>query len=286
MSQQERIMPLSEFSLIDFVELVNEIFKDYVVPINWNVLTFKMDARENSLSFSDSFVFLKGDKPVGFVLVGIRGRRARIDAMGVVESERGKGLAERILRHSMHHLKLKNVETLVLEVAASDTRAVKFYDKNGFRRVRNLYTMVLRTPSNVVSERINVSFIESESKAIYSMALGIEINKGRKPNWQREPISLLLADGRYHYVRIHYGDQDGYLVWGRNDDGTTFIVDCAGTSHDWTELVSLVVEFIVEQTHTNLISVVAVPEDDKLCQALKNVGFEVVLTQYEMVRQL
>lgn len=282
--QAERIVPVSEYSLIDFVALVNKIFQDYVVPINWNVLTFKMDARENSLSLADSFVFLRGGEPVGFILIGIRSRRARVDAMGVVESERGKGLAERILRHAIHHLRLRNVETLTLEVAASDQRAVRFYDKNGFRKVRELHTMVLPTPSNVVSERLNVSFISSECKAIYSMALNFEISHGRKLNWQREPITLLLANGRYSYVRIHAGRQDGYLVWGRNEDNTAFIVDCASNERDWSDITRYAVEHIVEQTHTNLLSAVSVPEDDKLFEALRNVGFETVLVQHEMSR--
>lgn len=283
---EERIVTLSEYSLIDFVELVNKIFKDYVLPINWNVLNFKMDARENSVSFSDSFVFLKKDGPVGFILNAIRGKRARIDAMGVVDSERGKGLAERILKHAFHHLKLKNIEQIFLEVAASDERAVKFYDKNGFRKSRELHTFVLQSPSKL---GINYTHLTTDCKYVYSVSLNNELQVQRKVNWQREPITLLLADGRYSYIRFHTASIEGYLVWGKNEDGSTFIVDLATRSEkieDWQTITKIAIDYLVNQTNTTLISVVAVPEDDLLHRALIHAGFTVVFTQYEMYRKL
>lgn len=283
---EEKIVTLSEYSLIDFVELVNKIFQDYVLPINWNVLTFKMDARENSVSLADSFVFLKKNEPVGFILNAIRGKRARIDAMGVIESERGKGLAERILKHAFHHLKLKNIEQVVLEVAASDERAVKFYDKNGFRKLRELHTFLIEKPSK---RNINYSHITTDCKYVYSISLNNELQVQRKVNWQREPITLLLADGRYNYVRFHTTNVEGYLVWGKNEDNSAFIVDFAAKSEkaeDWEIISEIAVDYLVNQTNPTLISVVAVPEDDLLHRALIHAGFTVVFTQYEMYRKL
>uniref|UniRef100_A0A7C5Y9Z6 GNAT family N-acetyltransferase n=1 Tax=Fervidobacterium nodosum TaxID=2424 RepID=A0A7C5Y9Z6_9BACT len=283
---EERIVTLSEYSLIDFVELVNRIFQDYVLPINWNVLNFKMDARENSVSLADSFVFIKGNEPVGFILNAIRGKRARIDAMGVVESERGKGLAERILKHAFHHLKLKNIEQVFLEVASSDERAVKFYDKNGFRKSRELNTFVLENPSKA---NISYTHLTTDCKYVYSVSLNNELQVQRKVNWQREPITLLLADGRYNYVRLHTPSTEGYLVWGKNEDNSAFIVDLAAKSEkisDWQKICHIAIDYLVEQTNPPLISVVSVPEDDILHDALASSGFNVVFTQYEMCRKL
>lgn len=283
---EERIVTLSEYSLIDFVELVNRIFQDYVLPINWNVLNFKMDARENSVSLADSFVFIKKNEPVGFILNAIRGKRARIDAMGVVESERGKGLAERILKHTFHHLKLKNIEQILLEVASSDERAVKFYDKNGFRKSRELNTFVLENPAKV---NISYTHLTTDCKYVYSVSLNNELQVQRKVNWQREPITLLLADGRYNYVRFHTPSTEGYLVWGKNEDNSAFVVDLGAKSEkigDWQKICQIAVDYLVEQINPPLISVVSVPEDDILHEALVSSGFKTVFTQYEMCRKL
>jgi len=284
--EEEKIVTLSEYPLIDFVELVNTVFADYVLPINWNVLSFKMDARENSISFSDSFVFLKNNEPVGFILTAIRGSRARIDAMGVVASERGKGLADRILHHALRHLKLKNIEQVLLEVAASDERAVKFYDKNGFRKNRNLYTFILKNPSQT---SISYSSFQADNKLVYSIALNNEIQIPRKVNWLREPITLLLSDGRYNLVRLHFNNIEGYLIWGNTDEGTAFIVDSAPKSNklsDWELLLNVSVDYIVKKSNPKLINVVSVAEDDILAQALTNMGFESVFLQYEMSKKL
>ncbi|HOQ39554.1 MAG TPA: GNAT family N-acetyltransferase [Fervidobacterium sp.] len=282
----ETIVTLSEYSLIDFVRLVNKIFADYVVPIDWNVLTFKMDARENSISFNDSFIFLSDDIPTGFILNAIRGNRARIDAMGVIESERGKGLAERILKHALHHLKIRNVETTILEVASTDERAVRFYDKNGYRIIRNLHTMILENPEIYKAGEGTHSYMTSDSKVVYQIALTYEIHQQRSPNWQREPISLLLANGRYNYVRVNTNGEEGYFVWGKNADDSAFIVDCGSKSDKLESVIRDAIEYIVAQTNAKLISIVAVPENDKMYNALQLLGFRTILLQYEMFRKL
>ncbi len=279
----EKIVKLSEYSIIDFVELVNEIFKDYVVPVNWSVLNFKMDVRENSISLNDSFVFLRDDKPVGFIVNAIRGFRGRIDAMGVVESERGKGLAQRILTHALEHLKIKGIRNVVLEVAQADERAVKFYDKNGFRLKRVLHTMLLESPK---PNGITYNAQNSDPRMVYSLAIAVELVHQRKPNWQREPITILLADGRYNYTRLSSRGIDGYLVWGRNEDGSVYIVDCATKTDDWNTILKASISYLFNNYAPPLISIVAVPEDDKLFQALQNNGFKTLVIQQEMCREL
>ncbi|MFN4200592.1 MAG: GNAT family N-acetyltransferase [Fervidobacterium gondwanense] len=283
---ETKVVTLAEYPLIDFVELVNRIFADYVVPINWNVLSFKMDARENSISFADSFIFLRGSEPLGFLLTAVRGNKARIDAMGVVANERGKGLAEQILKHAFRHLKTKNIDSIFLEVASSDERAVRFYDKNGFRKVRNLNTFVLNNPQ---PSTIKYSSFTADNRLVYSIAISNEINIPRKVNWQREPITLLLSDGRYNLVRLHFKNVEGYLVWGKNEDNSAYIVDCAPKSSedlDWSSIINISVDYILQNTNAHLISVVSVAEDDKLHQALLENKFNIVLTQYEMFRKL
>ncbi|AMW32595.1 GNAT family N-acetyltransferase [Fervidobacterium islandicum] len=283
---EEKIVTLAEFPLIDFVSLVNMVFEDYVIPINWNVLSFKMDARENSISFSDSFVFLRGNEPVGFILIAVRGTRARIDAMGVVPNERGKGLADKILRHAFRHLKMRNIEQVTLEVAAADERAVRFYDKNGFRKLRNLDTFILENPQPL---NMTYSALQTDNRLVYSIALSNEINIPRKVNWQREPITLMLSDGRYNLVRFHHSNLEGYLVWGKSDENSSFIVDCAPKSSnpdDWDKLLLISVDYIVRTASPSLISVVAVAEDDLLHAAIERNNFKILLTQYEMVRKL
>ncbi|HOA18028.1 MAG TPA: N-acetyltransferase, partial [Fervidobacterium sp.] len=77
-----------------------------------------------------------------------------------------------------------------------------------------------------------------------------------------------------------------YFVWGKSGKESAFIVDLGIMSGALENVVKAAVEYIVAQTGAKLISIVAVPENDALYEALCKVGFRAVLSQYEMCRKL
>jgi len=277
----ETIKRLNEVSLLDFVSLVNEIFKDYKLPINWDVYTFKLDAKENSLSFEDSFVFYENGDPTGFIVVGIRRNKARIDAMGVIREKRGTGLASRILEHAIENLKWKAVNTVILEVIEEDERAVRFYQKNGFKVQRKLYTLGFE---NKVVNVPFLRFFKTDARWIHKIALEVQIHNHRKPNWQREPLTLFLSGERYSMERVAFRGKEGYLVWGATPT-SAFIVDCFIQDisfENFLEFFKGCVDHVKRKSGKELITMTAVPEDDILHKVAGNVGFKVILTQLEM----
>ncbi|ACJ75809.1 acetyltransferase-related protein [Thermosipho africanus TCF52B] len=278
-----KILTLNEYSLIDFVNLVNKVFEDYTVPVNWNVINFQLDARENSISLEDSFIFFKGEKPVGFIVNSIRRDRARIDAMGVVKEERGTGTASFILEHATNYLKWKGIKKILLEVITKDKRAYRFYEKHGFREKRKLHLLVNK---DLKTESIEYRAIKVEPRYVYTLSLNLEIS-GRTTNWQREPITLLLADGRYNYVKLVHNGKEGYLVWGKNEDKSTYIVDLGTKNNDeWEIFAKIAVDNLVRETNCKIISATSVPENDPLYSALKNTGFTSLIEQSEMYKNI
>ncbi|SHH15391.1 GNAT family N-acetyltransferase [Thermosipho atlanticus] len=276
-----KILTLDEYSQIEFINLLNKVFEDYTVPIKWNVVSFQLDARENSISLSDSFIFLKDNKPFGFIVISIRKERARIDAMGVIREERGTGAASYILEHSINYLKWRGIKKIQLEVVKDDLRAFKFYEKHGFREKRLLHSMNLENPK---SFSVKYKHISVESRTVYTQALEIYFS-GRKLNWQREPISLLLSDGRYNFEKIITDESEGYLVWGKSDNENVYIIDI-GTKDDWNKITKASVQYLTNTTKCKNILISAVPEDDELFKSLKNLGFKPFLIQSEMEKEL
>ncbi len=281
----ERIVTLEEFPLVDFVNLVNEIFADYTIPINWDVLNFRLDARENSLSFALSYVFLEGERPVGFIVTGVRKNRGRIDAMGVIKEKRGTGLAQRILQHALENLKWHGVERVLLEVASEDARAVRFYEKNGFRELRRLYTLAIRPED--FADQARARFFKTEAKWIHRAAIEAEMNVPRKPNWQREPLTLLLSNGRYRMERVVMEGEEGYVVWGETPD-SAFIVDLSPIKDSdlFQPMLAAAVERIFKITGKPVITISSVPEDDPLYDNALRVGFKQIFEQKEMCFRL
>lgn len=276
------IVKVSDFPSLRFLSLVNEIFQDYPLPIRWDLFSFNLDVRENSISLSDSYVFSKAGKPVGFVLCCVRRNRGRIDSMGVVLEERGTGLAEKILSFSLEGLKKKGVTSVVLEVLVTQERAFNFYSKFGFRVTRKLISMIKEVP-NLQS---SVHFLSTERKSIHKFALEAMVRLSRHPNWQREPVTLLLSGDRYRMARVGQ-NLSGYIVWGKGEENA-FIVDCAPIKIDYSypELVEQSANFVCQVEKKRICYLGNVPENDLLYLAARQVGFQPLFEQYEMSLQL
>ncbi len=281
----ETVKLLSEFPIVRFLELVNEVFSDYPVPVKWDILSFNLDARENSVSLSDSFVFLKDDKPVGFIVCCIRRNRGRIDAMGVVKSERGTGLAYRIIEHALEALRWRKVQNVVLEVLKTESKAIRFYEKNGFRTVRELHSMIREFSTFEEDDELTV--VKTDARWVHQASVEASINLHRSPNWQREPTTLLLASGRYKYARLNLRRSQGYLVWGSTSDNA-FIVDCAPIKElkDYPSLLEAAAKYVCKTEGKRYCAIFNVPENDSLYDAAARNGFRNFMTQLEMSLQL
>ncbi len=270
---------VTNVNTVALINLVNRIFKDYKLPVQWTLLGFQLDARENSISFSDSFVFYENDQPVGFVLIAKRKERARIDAMGVIPEKRGTGLAHYMLDYAFEQLRWKGVRKVTLEVLEEDVRAVRFYKKYGFRESRYLITMVLPS-SKKLSTQQEYKITRADPRWIHEKAIQAMFGFSRTPNWQREPVTLLLANGRYNMCKV---EDYGYLVWGTSEGGA-FIVDCAPfkTSHTFEEVLEKSMSYMRKEIPDADITAANLPEDDPLYKAAEKMGFITLFKQYEM----
>lgn len=264
------------------LNLVNEVFADYPLRIEWDLFSFIQDMRENSISLSDSYVFVKHDRPVGFILCCVRRNRGRIDSMGVIREERGKGLGGQILSFALEVLKKKGISSVVLEVLAGQQDVVKFYSRSGFRVTRRLISMI----KNVPNPRPSIRFLKTERESIHKSALEAMVRLSRRPNWQREPLTLLLSGDRYKMARA--GQQlAGYVVWGKGEENA-FIVDCAPMNDEsiYAEFLEQAVNHVCQFEGRSVCFIGNIPEDDPLYRAAEQVGFQPLFEQYEMLLQL
>lgn len=273
------IIRVSEFPTLRFLNLANEIFKDYPLPIEWDLFSFNLDVRENSVSLSDSFVFVKDGKPVGFILCCVRKNRGRIDSMGVIKEERGKGLGGKILSLALEVLKKKGISSVSLEVLANQEQVVKFYFNFGFRVTRKLVSMIKEVPN----PKVSIRFFKAERGSIHKASLEAMVRLSRKLNWQREPLTLLLSGDRYRMART--GQKlAGYVVWGKSETNA-FIVDSAPVSDKniYAELLDQAVNYVCQIEGKNVCFIGNVPEDDPLYWAAEQIGFRPIFEQYEML---
>ncbi|UYP00706.1 GNAT family N-acetyltransferase [Oceanotoga sp. DSM 15011] len=270
---------VTDIPTVTLINTVNEIFKDYIVPVRWDINSFEKDSKEFSISLEDSFIVYENQKPIGVSIISCRKDLGRIDSFGVKEEYRGKGIASEMLYKTIEILKWKGVKKIVLEVASMEERAIKFYEKHGFKIKRILESFHTDVPDNIPPK--NTYTIEDPNWLKESSFLA-KTNLKRITNWQRHPQTLYLSDQRYKIEKIKSWDYvDGYVVWGINDDNT-YIVDAAPID-DVSKYDELILDIKNKLSfYKNKIIVVAVPEDDPLNEALKNNNFQVFLQQKEM----
>jgi len=91
----------------------------------------------------------EGDAPVslgGYRIVEmlVRGRYLYVDDLVTRESERGRGLGARVLRALMDEARAAGLGALVLDTAADNLAAHRFYERMGMDVVARRYAIALR----------------------------------------------------------------------------------------------------------------------------------------------
>ena len=113
-------------------------FSDYAVPMTLGIDPFFerfLSLEGNALQ--DSFIALNQDAPVGVIFGGIRRfdgyRNLRCGALCVSPDLRGSGVGGELFRLFLQNGRERNCERLSLEVLTDNVRALRFYEKRGYR---------------------------------------------------------------------------------------------------------------------------------------------------------
>jgi len=148
------IKPASDFPLIDLTQLLNLSFENYLVPIAFNLSQFLTMVRKDSVDLSASRVLLADEEPAGIALIARRGWTSRLAAMGIVQSQRGKGAASWFMEKLIREAHERNDHEMVLEVIEQNEYAVRLYKKCGFQSVRRLIGLIRKDASEGIKNSL------------------------------------------------------------------------------------------------------------------------------------
>ncbi len=132
------IRPLAEKHLEEVMRLNMRCFKN---GENYTKHTFAYLLNEpNALAYQ---IVTSANKMAGFIciLMGEDGA-AHITTIGIAPEHRRRGLAERLLSHLEHSLKVRSIGAVVLEVRVSNIAAQSLYRQTGYsvvQRISNYY---------------------------------------------------------------------------------------------------------------------------------------------------
>lgn len=150
------VKPASDYPLPDLTQLLNLSFENYLVPITFNLSQFLTMVRKDSVDLSASRVLLADEQPVGMALIARRGtlRASRLAAMGIVQSQRGKGSGFWFMEKLINEARERNDHEMVLEVIEQNEYAVRLYQKCGFQNARRLIGLICKDAKESVKKNM------------------------------------------------------------------------------------------------------------------------------------
>ncbi len=268
-----------------------EAFSDYAVDMRYNTEPgFAHRTVKNAVDFGSSVGAYDGGRMVGFTLVGVddwRGTRCAFDAMtGIVKSHRGQGIAGKMFAALLPKLEAAGVKEFWLEVLQSNAPAIKAYQRIDFRTIREFDCFQARLDALNADGRcagpIEVQAIERAELGLYADWLDWQ------PSWEnsfaaieRIPDEVLLLGARCA------GEPAGVLVYYP----TLSWIMCLAVDRPYRRkgVASALLHVLKERLSdgVSMIKVIGVEHaDDGMRRFLKQTGFEVYTSLYEMKMDL
>ena len=176
-----RVAPAAELGTAKLLEVFNEGFSDYLVPLQLDEATLGAHLRENDIALDRSPV-APADGPAAFALLGVRGDDAWIGGMATVPAQRRHGLARKMLDAAIESAREAGCSTVWLEVVDRNAAAVALYRAHGFAQVRDLTVWSLPAPDRAGEATCTVAAQEA--------AAWIAGHREEREPWQRADRTL------------------------------------------------------------------------------------------------
>ncbi|WP_051271137.1 GNAT family N-acetyltransferase [Shimazuella kribbensis] len=153
---------LSECTLHETIQVWNEGFDGYFVPIKFDEATLISHLFQGDISPTLSFIALLDGKPAGIVLNAVReinGKKiAWNGGTGVTKAYRGSGIGQAMIHHSIQIYKENHVELATLEALEQNESAIRLYKKMGYQETKTLHYHSLSNPSSIDNNLLPSSY--------------------------------------------------------------------------------------------------------------------------------
>jgi ribosomal protein S18 acetylase RimI-like enzyme len=149
------IVPASNYSLPDLVQLLNRGFEEYFISIRFTADIFSNMLRKDGIDLADSRVLIADDQACGIALIARRPalHTSRLAAMGIAKETRGKGAGSWFMKEIVQDACERGNREMVLEVIEQNEPAVKLYQNYGFETVRRLVGYIHRGKDEQENEK-------------------------------------------------------------------------------------------------------------------------------------
>lgn len=273
------LVPASTYDFAALAEIYNDTRVDYIVPMPMNAARMREYVTAYDVSLESSFIVLDETRqPVGLGMLGIREHRAWITRLGVLPSQRGKGLGQALMDAMREAAWSNGCDLIQLEVIAGNAPARRLFVLNGFVDVRDL--LVVRRPPRtgqtapLIDPAITITPIAADDIA------GVLATRTDTPSWLDESSSLIKWGKLRGYEAI---DPNGYRSWVVYHAGTLQLSHFAFGDFI-TEKMARTLIFAVHAAHPqNDTKIENLPANSPYWPVMQSLGYIPTFTRQEMI---
>ncbi|PAB55997.1 GNAT family N-acetyltransferase [Anaeromicrobium sediminis] len=273
------------------IEILHETFvsafSDYQVKIDLPLWKFQQMLKRRGYVSCLSIGAFKNEELVGFVLNGFRnwnGNPTVYDiGTGVIGEYRKQGITSAMLLSVKEMIKEKKVEQYLLEVIQSNTSAIELYKKQGFEVIRNLACFQLDKNKYKPMTTYNVEHVDRINSTNWK---GLAEFWDFTPSWQNSIDSINTASDTFIHSIIRFDDTIvGYGIIHKKTGDIPHIA--VNKNYRRKGIARSILTYLLKNTESSRVSVLNVDDKSKSTKEfLLELGFEYIISQYEMISKL
>ena len=133
-----KFISAANFSLIELSELFTRSFAGYLMPVKMDEHLLAHICNTSFVDIDRSIVAEIEGEPSGIYLFGVRGLLCRCAAMGVIKTQRGRGIGSQLMMEAVKRARVEGFKSIALEVFTENNPAIALYKNSGFKIIRKL----------------------------------------------------------------------------------------------------------------------------------------------------
>ncbi len=159
--------PAWELPLPALADLFTRAFDGYVAgSVTMTPSMLSSMIAQAGIDLNLSMVAYRHDQPVGFGLIARQGWTSRIAAMGIAPDAQGQRVGDALLTHLKDQSRERGERAIELEAFEQNTRAVRLYEKHGFRSLRRLMSYAVDNPQGTESPGLTLIDIAVAARGV------------------------------------------------------------------------------------------------------------------------
>jgi GNAT superfamily N-acetyltransferase len=270
------LRPANKVDFHDYLTAFNQAYEDYFFPLHMQHDPMLRLIDRDAIDMNASKVVLDDDQIVGVGMLAIQNNIGWIGGLGVIPAYRGKGIGRLITTALLVEARLRRLAYVQLEVIEQNVKAAELYKSLGFQPTRRLLLLSRQPqPSQATPhENIRVEEVHASDAIRYYHDFHPRANP-----WQRRYHALdFLKDNFDGWVARRDQQPIAYVVgWVMPD--ATHLMDIAGEA----EGVEALLDYLHELAPANAVDLSNLDENDPIWGVMQTKGYEITLTQFEMV---